>query len=262
MNQSGRSEHQHCQYGELDVVAVETSSDAAAKSEKKSGKNTGSIIFMIHGYGANYHDLLPLAREMNISQCHWYFPNGFLNPNGISPLENFAGKAWFHIDLVRMNAAKAGVQEEEFMDHEPQGLVPAREKLMHCLRAILASNETMLDKKIFLGGFSQGAMLAWDLACYADFPISGLLLFSGALVNRRNYIERLQNTKNRSHLENCSFLQSHGSEDSIIPYRAGRSLNEFLTGQGFSGDMMKMSGVGHSITPSVLAAAADFIRQK
>ena len=232
--------HQHKHYGDLDIIEI------------NQGVPKPSII-IIHGYGANYHDLLSLPVEMDQLDCNWYFPNGCLESHSSGDSYHH-GRAWFHVDLVAMNAARAGRQEQEFMDHEPAGLSEAREKLFTSLKLIQDAGS--LGDKIFLGGFSQGAMMALDLAIYADFPVSGLLLFSGALINRKNYRNLLQKKETKP-----PFFQSHGTDDNIIPYRAGHALTSFLQESQFIGDLVTFND-GHTIPPKIVHQAQDFIQRR
>ena len=90
----------------------------------------------------------------------------------------------------------------------------AREELQRFIKALGASWEN-----IVLMGFSQGAMLAVDLALRAEAPPAGVAILSGTLVDKKTVAELAPRKKG------LPFFQSHGSVDPILGFAQARALS-------------------------------------
>ena len=108
--------------------------------------------------------------------------------------------------------------------------------------------------RFVLGGFSQGAMLATDVALRLKKAPAGLCILSGALINeaewRRLALERGPLT----------VLQSHGKYDSILPFPLAAALRDLLLEAGAEVDFLAFQG-DHEIPLEVLHRLAHFIRR-
>ncbi|RZA25277.1 MAG: hypothetical protein EOP10_07345 [Proteobacteria bacterium] len=122
-------------------------------------------VILLHGFGADASDLeslkdyVPTKRKLN-----WLFPQGLMEVP-IGP--GWTGKAWWPIAMSTI--------AEDFSGIKPDGLLKAREALFQMVTAL-----GVPWNKIFLGGFSQGAMLATDLYLNAPETPAGLVLLSGS----------------------------------------------------------------------------------
>src|SRR5438105_4402534 len=110
-------------------------------------------LVMFHGYGANGADLAPLEREVRTkAKLDWAFPD--------APLAlGEGGLAWFHIDVDAINRAQMSGKPVDFSGSEPEEIAGARRRGFEVIEELGAP-----WKDVILGGFSQGAMLAVDLA--------------------------------------------------------------------------------------------------
>jgi phospholipase/carboxylesterase len=106
--------------------------------------------------------------------------------------------------------------------------------------------------RLVLGGFSQGAMLALDVALHRARPPAGLLLMSGTLVNEAAWRPRLAS------LRGVPVLQSHGRADGLLPYVAAEVLRDRLRAAGAAVEWVPFLG-GHEIPPIVVATAGAFL---
>ena len=114
-------------------------------------------VVMFHGYGADAFDLLPLSQELtNGRRVRWLFPQGVLEvPLGF----HMMGRAWFPIDIDALNQAMAQGGHRDFARERPPGMNEA------CMAARAMLDELNIPMgRIVLGGFSQGAMIATELA--------------------------------------------------------------------------------------------------
>ncbi|HWN70362.1 MAG TPA: hypothetical protein VNM90_22130, partial [Haliangium sp.] len=137
-------------FGDLDVRII-------GGTDGRGGGN-GPVVVLLHGFGAPGSDLVPLGQAMAA-------PEGtrFVFPAAPLVLPAFFGesRAWWMIDMARLERVVALGQQPSFAREVPQGLGDARAKLLtmiHVMRARLDATASPLA----LGGFSQGAMLACD----------------------------------------------------------------------------------------------------
>jgi phospholipase/carboxylesterase len=106
--------------------------------------------------------------------------------------------------------------------------------------------------KTVIGGFSQGAMLATEIALHHKEYLAGLLIFSGTLVNRTGW-ESMLKTKFVDKQKTLRFHQSHGRLDPVLPFQAAERLYGLLTANGAQGELHAFEGQ-HEIPAAVIDA--------
>jgi phospholipase/carboxylesterase len=194
-------------------------------------------IVLFHGYGADAADLAPLAFELGLARpARWIFPDA---PLGL----DWGGRAWFPIDTSRFETGRP----LDWADAVPPGLDATREAARSFLEELAVP-----WKDLILGGFSQGAMLAVDLALRAPENPRGLVVLSGNLICCDEWTPLAPKRKG------LPFFQSHGVGDPILSYDGARKLEKLLTGAGLSGAMTKFDG-GHAIPPIALERLRGFL---
>lgn len=208
------------------------------------------LLCFAHGYGAPGTDLVPLAAELvelqpALARCRFVFPEAPLVPEELGP---WGGRAWWPIDLVALQRALDAGVPRILADTEPEGMGPARRKLHATLDLALRQAGLGWDRLV-LGGFSQGAMLAVDLALRADEPPAGVVAFSPTLlcedVWRRHAPRRA----------GLPVFVSHGRQDPLLPFAATASLVRLLTEAGLAVDFLAFDGP-HTIGMEALERAA------
>jgi phospholipase/carboxylesterase len=196
---------------------------------------------MFHGYGANGADLAPLEREIETGKkLAWEFPD--------APLElDFGGLAWFHIDVEAINRAQMTGKAVDFSGSDPDDVKSARERGFELVESL-----GLKWGDVVLGGFSQGSMLATDLALRAPEAPRGLMILSGNLINEKAWRELAPRRKG------LKFFQSHGLADPILGHKGAVRLNEVLTAGGLEGKLLTFEG-GHAIPPEVLDGMSRYL---
>jgi phospholipase/carboxylesterase len=191
-----------------------------------------ATILCMHGYGADARDLVPIAMELELARpARWIFPD--------APLElPFGGRAWFPIDESRSLPIDGIAGRPEGLDEA----VTAAEGLLASLK----------PGRVILGGFSQGAMMALELAARAAEPPLGLFLLSGTLVDEKN-LARLA-----PRLKGLKYFQSHGSADPILSFRAAERLHAALEAAGLEGEFLRFEGP-HSVPPEAAAGLGRYL---
>ena len=163
-------------------------------------------------------------------------------------------RAWWLLDLARLENDLRRGTPSDFRDDVPPGLTAAREQVGRLLDQLAARYGASPDRLV-LGGFSQGAMLALDVALHRDQPPAGLILMSGTLVAESEWTPRMPA------LHGVPVLMSHGRADMLLPYSAAELLRDRLRAAGAAVEWHEFVG-GHEIPSIVLAAAGAFLRAR
>ncbi len=204
-----------------------------------------ATVVLFHGFGANADDLFSLNEILDPDEdFNWFFPQGIL---GIPLDAHWEGRAWWTLDLKRLQ--NMGKPVWDYDQEVPVGLDSAR---LHAENILAAAG----GQKVILGGFSQGAMLAVDVA--TSISVQALLLFSGALIAAPLWKSRLD-AGTGSAKGKLPFFLSHGQQDQVLPLDAGEKLYRFLTDTAhWQGSLYRFSG-GHEIPLPVMNRARTFL---
>jgi len=212
------------------------------------GDADAPYIILMHGYGANFQDLLSLSQAIKLPfSPTWVFPNAPLEADlGFGPLM----RTWFPWDSQMVEKLANPEMVDECVKACTEGLSGAEQQLNKFIQALdtPASN-------IFIGGFSQGAVLASYLALRYQETFKGLIIFSGALLLDKEAFSCFSEKKRE-----LPFFQSHGTEDPLLGYDYALSLNAALKLSGLTGELLSFPG-GHEIPWNVLHAVGEFLKQ-
>lgn len=187
--------------------------------ESKENSPELTAIFC-HGYGAPGDDLVPVGAQLLqqfpdlLDQIQLIFPAA---PLDLSNQGLPGGRAWWPLEIDQLTRSIQQRDFDELRKSCPPQLPSAREKLLK-----LIEETGQPPHKIVLGGFSQGAMLATDVALHLPEPPAGLIIWSGTLLNEEEWRRRAKQ------LKNIPIIQSHGREDMILPYEAAIWLKDLL----------------------------------
>jgi phospholipase/carboxylesterase len=204
------------------------------------GEDQSVGIIFFHGYGANMHDLFPLWELWHSEKFNWYFPNGVLP----LPMGNYEGRAWFSIDIEKLEQSIREGTQRDMKGSVPPEFNSTLTQLEHLVTEISKKHNTIL-----IGGFSQGAMCASHLCMKESLKIDGLILLSGALLAE----ERLPKAS-----KSLPFYQSHGSRDPILSLDGAKDLEKKLQSYNFTGKLSVFNG-GHEIPPNVIHEVKRFL---
>lgn len=207
---------------------------------ESEGASTAVIFF--HGYGANKHDLFPLWELWHRDHFDWYFPNGLQS----LPMGYYEGRAWFSIDIAGLERAIREGRQREMAGYIPPELDQTLSQVEVFILDIMKKH-----KKLILGGFSQGAMMASHLAMKDSFAVDGLILLSGNL---------LAETKFPKAARGIPFYQAHGTSDPVLDMEGAKALERKLQSMNFQGKLSVFRG-GHEIPPQVVKEVSTFLDQ-
>ena len=199
-----------------------------------SGGAPKSLMVMLHGYGADGHDLIDLGR-------YWarVLPETlFVSPHApercaMSPM----GYQWFALALDRTISRVTGA-------------AAARPAIIGYLETLWA--ETGLGPEAtYLMGFSQGAMMALHVGMSLPMPLRGIIGFSGALIAPEGF--------GADSAPRTPVCLVHGEVDQVVDPGLSLAAAETLTAAGIEVSLLMCPGVAHGIAPEALDFAGHFI---
>lgn len=204
----------------------------------RPGDHEGHDVVILHGFGADAGDLYPLAEYLDPEESwNFYFPDA---PYEVDIGGGFRGRGWFPISVREL---ETGV---DFTQVRPP-------RLDESARAVADLIFELNSKKVILGGFSQGAMIAMEVAITDPDSVSGLVIWSGSLLDEKGWRAKVSGLKDKP------FVQSHGMQDTVLPFSVGERLNALLTSGGGQGEFIRFAG-GHEIPPPVIRKTKDFLQ--
>ncbi|MDR4461567.1 MAG: hypothetical protein MRJ67_13800 [Nitrospirales bacterium] len=215
----------------------------------RQGSGEGPLVVLLHGFGAPGDDLVALWRYLNVpDEVRFLFP--------AAPMQLGMGfgdaRAWWMLDMERLTQARAQGQWDALSQEIPRGLPPARTQMQDLL-SLATETLSVPYSSLVLGGFSQGAMLATDLVLHTDTPFAGLVLLSGTLIAKNEWLTRLSNR------QSLPVFQSHGTDDPILSFSMAQQLREHLQTAGLPVSWVEFRG-GHEIPIQVLQGLEAFLQ--
>jgi len=212
------------------------------------GGGHGPLVLLLHGFGAPGDDLVSLADVLNVpAGTRFVFPEGPLSLS-FGPMD---ARAWWLIDMARMQADRMAGRVRDLSQDIPKGLAPARETMLTFIKEV--ERQFGADPRTtLLGGFSQGAMLSCDVMLRTAQPYAGLIQLSGTLLATQEWIPLLQKRKG------LPVFQSHGTQDEILPYVGAERLRDALKHGGLAVEWHSFRG-SHEIPRTVLRQLGPFI---
>lgn len=203
------------------------------------------VVVLLHGWGASGEDLVPLGDELGAPGRLLVFPE--------APLaEPWGGRAWWHLDLAALEAARTSGKDRDLRGGVPVGLPAARASILALLDE-LARRTHLPRSAMVLGGFSQGAMLAVDAGLASSPHPGALVALSGTLVAEAEWTAALAAAR-----PPIPVFISHGRADPVLPFRLAEALRALIVGAGHPVTWVPFGG-GHEIPRPVLVALEAFL---
>ena len=202
------------------------------------GSARRGVVFL-HGYGADGNDLLGLAEPLAP-----HLPDTvFLAPDAPERcVGNPFGYQWFPIPWIDGSSEAAAAE----------GMARAAADLNAWLDATLAA-EGLEPAQLAIIGFSQGTMMALQVAPRRAAPLAGIVGFSGRMM--------APETLAAETVSRPPVLLIHGDADEVVPVQSLPEAAEALQGAGFTVYAHIMKGTGHGIAPDGLSVALSFLNE-
>ena len=201
-------------------------------------------LILLHGYGADCRDLAGLVPALSLpNDFNYFFPN--------APLEapyTAGGRAWFPIDMQKLELAMRSGEPRYFDDTVPGGMDTAARDNARFLKSLPVDLS-----KAAIGGFSQGSMVSSHAVIGHRLPSALLIQLSGAMAGHATLDPTSSLVK--------SVFQSHGRADSVLPFYGAQALAEWFVKNNFQHELIEFDG-GHEIPLHVISALKTRILQQ
>lgn len=212
------------------------------------------VVVMCHGFGAPGTDLVSLGPEITATRpelagsVRFVFPAA---PLSLDAYGLYGGRAWWLLDLeARMRMIERG-EIRNLRNDIPNGLSEARDQMLEFVSA-LRTETSLPTSRIVLGGFSQGGMIATDVALHLPEAPAAIVILSGTLLNEDGWRELAPRRGP------VPVFQSHGRDDAILPFIAAEWLRDLLQDAGLKVEFVPFAG-GHAIPRIVLDRLAALL---
>lgn len=209
------------------------------RAPAKSGA-PDALIVLVHGYGANGQDLIPLAGPLSEA-----IPTAaFAAPDAPLPMSEGLGlpvmataRQWFPLQRIDPAEMEAGVRSaapslDAFCDEELARLGVAPERLV-------------------LAGFSQGCMMSLHVAPRRTVQPAALVGWSGALCGAQALKAEV--------VSHPPTLLVHGDQDQVVAPGLMLEAAQGLSAAGIPVSWHFCAGLAHGIGPEAVQLAAEHI---
>jgi phospholipase/carboxylesterase len=161
------------------------------------------LLILLHGIGSNEEDLMGLEP---------YLDERFLIVSARAPFPyGWGGYAWFEIQWLPDGIAIDRAQAER-----------SRDLLVRFVGEAAAAYGAD-PARVYLMGFSQGAMMSGWVALTQPELVAGVVLMSGRIPE-----ELRQQLADPEQLAGKPFLVVHGTRDEVLPIENGRASRDLL----------------------------------
>jgi phospholipase/carboxylesterase len=192
------------------------------------------LILLLHGVGSNERDLFDLAQflEPQALVVSARAPNE-LGPNSF---------AWYPVEFTATGPViDAGAAED------------SRLRLLRFIDDLIVAHGVD-PKRMYLMGFSQGAIMSLAVALTQPEKVAGVIAMSGRLL-----AEIKPKIAEADRLRDLSILMTHGLHDPVIPIKDARAANEYLSRLPVQLTYREYS-MGHQITAECLKDIAAWLK--
>jgi phospholipase/carboxylesterase len=203
----------------------------------KPRKNTSPnspLLVMLHGYGADMNDLFGFASML---------PEELYILSLDAPLRlPWGGKAWYSIDFGAEPGFRSNNEEAE----------SSMQAIQDSIHSFITENG-LNPSKIFLLGFSQGAILSLAVLGRGALKPTGVMALSG--YHHPPFVHE------ESQWKGADIFQSHGTQDQVIPVEWARSTAAMLKAAGAQSQFREYD-MGHGINDECLDDIIHWLRER
>lgn len=212
-------------------------SDLLQCIELETGPDPVGCVIWLHGLGADATDFEPIVPMLNLKQpLRFIFPNAPVRPITINGGMEMRG--WYDIDP---GAPLAGTEDIETSAAQIYDLVRAQ------------GDAGIQTDTITLAGFSQGGVIALQLALGMTEKIRGVMALSTYVHDHEHLAERIG-------LANADtpIFMAHGINDPMIPITRAITSREALLSLNYPVEWHEYA-IGHQVSPEEISDIAQWL---
>lgn len=192
------------------------------------------ILFLMHGFGSDEQDLLPLADSLPPELLVISLRAPYLNQSG--------GYRWYE-----------GTRRDGRIDGNGAQIAISRAAVEASIARLTAQYHAD-PKRIFVGGFSQGAIMTYALTLSHPDRYRGGIVMSGALLPA--IAATLDPGLDRTHIE---MFIGHGSADQTVPFAYADEAAMQLRAWRVPLKFERYPGQGHSVSDAEMADISSWL---
>ncbi len=201
-----------------------------------SGMVARRLVVVLHGVGADAQDLAPLARALSEALPD----DAFLVPDGHEAMDGAPhGRQWFN---------RTGIDEA----NRPARVGAAARDVSSWIDGELA-RRGLDGSRLVVVGFSQGAILAMDLALRRAPPPAAVVAIAGRYAVEPAAVPATPRA--------VPVLILHGTKDAVMQPAFANEAAEHLRAAGAVVDVQLLPGLGHGIDARAVDAAVAFLQR-
>ena len=193
------------------------------------------LVIFLHGYGSNEEDLFGIKDELPTRYT-------YVSVRAPQVLDEDSYQ-WFH---------KKG---EGAYDGETDDLNSSARLIADFITQATAKYHTQSDK-VFLVGFSQGAMTSYEVALRHPEIVGGIAALSGKVLP----VLKSQLKPDRN-LQPLAIFIGHGTADLLLPYTDGSDADSLLKSLALKPEFHAYPGIGHTITANEMQDLNGWLRK-
>lgn len=195
------------------------------------------LLLMLHGVGGNELNLLPVGEQLADSYTLVLTVRA---PIAFGPM----GFGFYHVDF---SSGKPVFNQAQQLDGQ---------RLLLSFVHEASARYSIPAGQVYLLGFSQGAIMAYDIALTHPAQVRGVLAFSGRML-----MESRQHHAPAADIQKVRFFLSHGRHDDKLPAFYADEAVTFLQTLGITPHYEAFEG-GHEVSARGLAAAHQWLAQQ
>jgi len=204
------------------------------------------LIVMLHGYGDNADNFSHLVRE--IDENNWYAK--YLVLNGPEPIPNYPmGKQWFDLYPNGKYIADAGAKEIKIVR---KSVLSSVKKIKLTIKYHLSALKLNIRDCIVLG-FSQGAMMTFELGINCNSTFGGLIIISGKIMEKKEICNQ--------YLLKTPIFISHGVLDDVLTIDNFYSSVNYLKKNNCNFESHELQDDTHTISLKAINLLQKFIKK-
>ena len=195
-------------------------------------KSTADVVLIwFHGYGANNWGFEPFIKLLNLNldgRLHVIMPN--------APVDN-GKRSWYPLP----STLNGSVVEDD------EGIMNSKKNIAEALHHHIDK-----DKRLFLGGFSQGAALSLSMGLNNDMKCDGIIAISG-YVPSASKINIVDHSKD--------IYVAHGKNDTTISIETHEKSIRFLEKNNLSYTEY-LDECGHTISKAMIGSLSEWMHNR
>ena len=195
-------------------------------------KSTADVVLIwFHGYGANNWGFEPFIKLLNLNldgRLHVIMPN--------APVDN-GKRSWYPLP----STLNGSVVEDD------EGIMNSKKIIAEALH-----DHIDIDKRLFLGGFSQGAALSLSMGLNNDMESDGIIAISG-YVPSASKINIVDHSKD--------IYVAHGKNDTTITIETHEKSIRFLEKNNLSYTEY-LDDCGHTISKAMIGSLSEWMYKR